>query len=46
MCPPSQKNGEKRYEIQGGSQEMAVIVSLKNFNIDNSGEFGAKTKGH
>jgi len=31
---------EERCEIQGGGQEMAV--NGNNFNIDNSGEFGAK----
>ena len=31
-------------KIQGGSQEMAVMVKI--FNNDNSGEFCAKTKRH
>jgi len=35
---------EKRCEIQGGGQEMAVmLVNSKNFNNDNSDEFGAKS---
>ena len=38
MCGPQKGYGEKRCEIQGGGQEMAVMVS-KNFNNDNSGEF-------
>jgi len=33
---------EKRCEIQSGGQEMAVMVG-KNFNNNNSGEFGAKS---
>ena len=38
---------KKRYEIQGGVQEMAVKVGYgKKFNNDNSGEFCAKTKRH
>ena len=36
-CGPQKGQGEKRCEIQGGSQEMAVMD--KNFNYDNSGEF-------
>jgi len=33
---------EKRCEIQGGSQEMDVMIANgKNFNNDNSGEFDA-----
>jgi len=41
--------GEKRYEIEGGSQEMAVMVGQwQNFKNNNSGEFvllQAYTKG-
>jgi len=36
----------KRCVIQGGSQEMAVMVGYiisKTFNNDNSGEFGAES---
>ena len=43
-CGPQKGYGEKRCEIQGGSQEMAV--NGKNFNNNNSGEFRAKTKWH
>ena len=39
VCGPQKGYGEKRCEIQGGGQEMAVMVG--NFNNDNSGEFGA-----
>jgi len=38
---PLEGHCEKRCKIQGGSQEMAVMV--KKFNNDNSGEFGAKS---
>ena len=39
-CGPQKGYGEKRCEIQGGGQEMAVmVVNGKNFNNDNSGEF-------
>ena len=37
-CGPQEGYCEKRCEIQGGSQEMAV---MENF-YDSSGEFGAK----
>ena len=35
---------KKRCEVQGGGQEMAVMVGYrqKNFNNDNSSEFGAR----
>ena len=42
MCGPQKDHGEKRCEIQGGSQEMTVMVGQwKKFNNGNSGEFGA-----
>ena len=41
---PQKGHGGKRCEIQGGGQEMAVIG--KNFNNDNSGEFGAAWSWH
>jgi len=44
VCGPQEGHSEKRCDIQGGGQEMAVMVSnSKNFNNDNSGEFGAKS---
>jgi len=43
-CGPKEGYCEKRCEIQGGGQEMAVIVAnSKIFNNDNSGEFGAES---
>ena len=43
-CGPQKGQGEKRCEIQGGGQEMAVMVGLwKIFYYDNSGEFGAES---
>ena len=43
-CGLQKSQGEKRCEIKGGSQEMAVmVVNGKNFNNDNSGEFGAES---
>jgi len=41
-CNHEEGHYEKWCEIQGGNQEMAVIVG-KNFTNDNSGEFGAKS---
>jgi len=42
VCGPQESHCEKRCEIQGGDQEMAVmVVNSNNFNNDNSGEFGA-----
>ena len=42
---PQNGYGEKRCEIQVGSQETAVMdQGSKNFDNDNSGEFCAKTK--
>ena len=39
VCGPQKGYGEKRCEIQGGGQEMVVMVGYgKNFNNDNSGE--------
>jgi len=43
VCSPQEGHCEKRCEIQGGGQEMAA--NGKNFNTDNSGEFGAKSYG-
>ena len=40
MCGPQEDHCEKRCEIQGGSQKMAIE---KKFNNDNSGEFGAES---
>ena len=41
QCGPQKGQGEIRCEIQGGGQEMAVMVGYndKNFNYSNSGEF-------
>ena len=43
---PKSQN-EKRCQLKGGSQEMVVMpgrLMIKNFNNDNSSEFGAKYK--
>jgi len=40
LCDPQEGHCEKKCEIQGGSQEMAVMVKF--FCDDNSGEFGAQ----
>ena len=46
-CGPEKGYGEKRCEIKGGGQEMAaMVVNGKNFNDNNSGEFGAAWSWH
>jgi len=40
-CGPQECCCKKRCEIQSGGQEMAA--KGKNFNYDNSGEFGAES---
>ena len=42
-CAAPKSQGEKRCEIQGGSQEMAMLIVAKKFKSDNSGESGAKS---
>jgi len=41
VCGPQEGHCEKRCEIQGGGQEWQA--NSKNFNNDNSGEFGAES---
>jgi len=41
VCAPEEGHCEKRGEIQGGNQDMAVMANF--FYYENLGEFGAKS---